>query len=244
MLGDPVGSGTLAVRGPVVLPLPLERVSFTVNYKTTKTASGLPPGRAAALWEPFPHIPFFLWVSWPGCHFAPIPTGLSQQQAPLRQGDLHLQEDGGGVSPAHPPARPDPACPPSAPTQQGSWVVPVIRRRAQPLGTTAPHFQFPPPRVTLSPPQLLQGDQTDGAGQRPGHEHTPSRDFPGKGGTGDTGGDPTPWGLALCPTLKAPRRQGCGAGRRQPWGQVTLCPQDPERRRPGAPGHVGRWGQL
>lgn len=184
VLGDPVGSGPLAVRDPVVLPLPRERVSFTVNYKTTKTASGLWPGRAATLWEPFSRIPFFLWVSWPGCHLAPIPTGLSQQQAPLRQGDLHLQEDGGGVSPAHPPARPDPACPPLAPTQRGSWVVPVIRRRAQPLGTTAPHFQYPPPRVTLSPPQLLQGDQTDGAGQRPGHEHTPGRDFPGKGGQG------------------------------------------------------------
>lgn len=33
-------------------------------------------------------------------------------------------------------------------------------------------------------PQLLQGDQTDGAGQRPGHEHTPGGDFPGKGRRG------------------------------------------------------------
>ena len=53
-----------------------------------------------------------------------------------------------------------------------------------PLGTTAPCFRYPPPCVTLSPLQLLQGDQTDGAGQRPGHEHTPGRDFQGKGGTG------------------------------------------------------------
>lgn len=39
------------------------------------------------------------------------------------------------------------------------------------------------PRCSPSP-QLLQGDQTDGAGQRPGHEHPPGRDLPGKGGTG------------------------------------------------------------
>lgn len=31
-------------------------------------------------------------------------------------------------------------------------------------------------------PQLLQGDPADGASQRPGHEHTLGRDFPGKGG--------------------------------------------------------------
>lgn len=104
-----MGSGPLAVRDPVVLPLPRERVSFIVNYKMTKAPSGLWLGRAAILWDPFLRTPCFLWASWPGCHLAPIPTGLSQQQAPLRQGDLHLQEDGGGVSPAHPPARRGPA---------------------------------------------------------------------------------------------------------------------------------------
>ena len=71
VMGGPVGSGPLAVRDPVVLPLPRVRVSFTVNYKT-KTLSGLWPGGAATLWEPFPRTPFFLWVSWPGCHWAPI----------------------------------------------------------------------------------------------------------------------------------------------------------------------------
>lgn len=141
VMGGPVGSGPLAVRDPVVLPLPRVRVSFTVNYKT-KTLSGLWPGGAATLWEPFPRTPFFLWVSWPGCHWAPIPTGLSQQQAPLRQGDLHLQEDGGGVSPA-------PACQarPRLPTLSAHPAGPLGGACDQEEGPTSgdhcPHLQSP-----------------------------------------------------------------------------------------------------
>lgn len=61
---------------------------------------------------------------WSGCHWALTPTGLSQQQAAVRQGDLHLQEDGGGVSTAHPPP------PPSGP---------VTGRRAL-VGSLGPAF--------------------------------------------------------------------------------------------------------
>lgn len=43
---------------------------------------------------------------WSGRHWPLTPAGLSQQQAAVRQGDLHLQEDGGGVSATCPPPPP------------------------------------------------------------------------------------------------------------------------------------------
>lgn len=127
-------------------------------------------------WASVPRTPPCLcsWVSWvvgawlSGLRhlWASTPTGLSQQQAPLRQGDLHLQEDGGGVSTPLPP-------PPSSPTldstQGGSWGGSGLD------GDPLPH-PFPAPTLL----QLLQGDQADGAGQRPGHEHALGRDFSGK----------------------------------------------------------------
>ena len=134
-------------------------------------------------WASVPHTPHLRfsvpWVSWVGASsalsrlrhlLAPTPTGLSQQQAPLRQGDLHLQEDGGGVSAPVPPARP--WAPTLDPTQWGpwGWFRPVT-------GDPLPH-PFPDRTPTLL--QLLQGDQADGAGQRPGHEHTLGGDFSGK----------------------------------------------------------------
>ena len=74
-----------------------EKVSFTINHKMTKTLSGLWLGRAAtAVGPPSPAYPSFsgyperVQVSWLECHLAPTPTGLSEQQATLRQGDLHL----------------------------------------------------------------------------------------------------------------------------------------------------------
>lgn len=90
--------------------------------------------------------------------------------------------------------------PPSAPTRRarggGRWWA----AWARPPGPTAPAF-----------PQLLQGHQTDGASQRPGHEHAFGRDFPGTG-PGDMLTAPA-WAEPHRPFPKAPLlKRHCRAG--------------------------------
>lgn len=162
------------------------RVSFTVNYKTTKTLSGLWPGGTLPTVEPLPRTPFFLWVSWPGCHWAQSPQDspsnklLYGRSPPTRR--WWRSESRTRLPGQTPPAHPQ--CPPSR--ALGG----ACDQERPNLWGPLPPTSSPPTGVTLSPPQLLQGDPADGAGQRPGHEHTPGRDFPG-GGTGSMG-DPTP----------------------------------------------------
>lgn len=77
--------------------------------------------------------------------------------------------------PGHPPLTP-----PSGPlgvVQACDWEGALLGSFRSSLRDPLPH-PFPNRTPTLL--QLLQGDQADGAGQRPGHEHTLGRDFPGK----------------------------------------------------------------